>query len=116
MAALIDNLTNFADQTTLVKLEDGSTVSIELIFHGATERWVMNVTYGDRVFNGVGVCCYPNLMRPWKNLIPFGIACTSANQTDPFNINDFATGRVLLYVLDEADVLDIEENVFGVSQ
>lgn len=113
MPNLIGNLTNFADQLTNLQLADGSVASMELIFQGATERWIMNITYGTFIANGIGVCCYPNLLRQWREILPFGLACTSNNQTDPFNINDFASGRVLMYILTQADITAIETTVFG---
>ena len=115
MANLINNLTNFADQVTIVQLPDGTTFDFEIIYHGATERWIMNVTYGDFVVNGVGICCLPNLLRQWVNIIPFGIACVADNAVDPFNIDDFSSGRVLLYVLTPADIASIESTTFGVA-
>lgn len=113
MASLINNLTNFADQLTNLQLADGSTASMELIYQGATERWVMNIVYGTFTANGIGVCCYPNLLRQWREILPFGLACVSSNQTDPFNINDFASGRVQIYILTQADVAAIELATFG---
>lgn len=113
MPNLINNLTNFADQITTLQLEDGSTANLELIYQGATERWTMNLTYGTRTYNGIGMCCYPNLLRPWREILPFGLACTTQDQTDPFDINDFASGRVSLYILTQADVEAVEETIFG---
>lgn len=113
MATQITNLTNFADQITQLQLVDGSIVTMELIYQGATERWIMNISYGDFEDDGIGVCCYPNLLRQWKEILPFGIACVTADQTDPFDINDFATGRAIIYLLDSADIIQIENTVFG---
>lgn len=113
MPNLINNLTNFADQVTLLQLPDGSSATMELIYQGAPERWVMNVSYGDFVANGIGLCCYPNILRQWRNLIPFGLAFVTADQTDPFDISDFSSGRVSVYLLDEADVAAVESDIIG---
>ena len=113
MASLINNLTNFADQTTTLQLPDGSSATMELIYNGTTERWIMNLTYGTFAAYGIGVCCYPNLLRQWMNIIPFGIACTTPDQTDPIAVNDFFTGRVSLYILTQTDIASIESTVFG---
>lgn len=113
MPSLLNNLTSFADQVTVLQLPDGSTANMELIYQGATERWVMNISYDSFTADGIGVCCYPNLLRPWEKILPFGIACVSANQTDPFTVSDFSSGRVSLYLLTKADVSEIETTVFG---
>ena len=116
MANLIDNLTNFADQATVIQLPDGTTFDLELIYHGATERWIMNVYYGNKIANGIGVCCFPNLLRQWALVLPFGIACIADNQVDPFDIDDFSSGRVQLYVLTLDDIANIENVTFGATQ
>lgn len=113
MPNLIANLTNFGDQSTILQLPDGTTATLELIYQGATERWIFNLTYGSFSANGVGLCTYPNVLRQWKEILPFGLACVTNNQTDPFDINDFSSGRVQLYLLTEEDVAEIESSTFG---
>ena len=115
MASLINNLTNYADQVTVVQLSDGSSASIEFIFNGTTEAWTANITYGNTTINSLGLCCYPNILRQWRNIIPFGLAIVTTDQTNPFDINDFASGRVLVYVLTQAEVAEIEATVFGAA-
>lgn len=111
----VDNITNFSNQALVLQLPDGTTVDVVLIYAAAAERWVMDISYGNTVVKGVGVCCFPNLLRPWKNILPFGLSCTSNNQTDPFTPNDFSNGRVNLFLLTAEEVVQIEEQVFGVS-
>lgn len=115
MANLINNLTDFADQVTTLQLPDGTTTTLELIYQGATERWVLNLVYGDFIANGVGICCYPNVLRQWKNILPFGIACVTADQTDPFAPTDFSSGRATLYLLTAEEVISLEDTVFGAA-
>ena len=116
MPSIIDNLTNFADQVTQLQLPDGTVAILELIFNGTTERWTMNLTYNNLSYNGIGVCCYPNILRQWRNILPFGIACVTSDGTDPFDINDFYSGRVVLYLLTSSDVEAIEVEVIGGPQ
>lgn len=116
MPSQITNLTNFADQNTILQLIDGSTATMELIYQGAAERWVTNITYGSQVFNGINVCCYPNILRQWRNVLPFGLTFATADQTDPFDINDFSSGRVAVFLLDQADVNLVESTIFGGPQ
>lgn len=118
MPSLITNLTNFADQLVSLQLDDGSPMSVELIYQGATERWQINVSYPTLNFlaNGLSLCCYPNVLRQWGNILPFGIACVTSDQTDPFDINDFSSGRVQLYLLNQSDISEITSVVFEGSQ
>lgn len=110
----ITNLTNFSDQVTQLQLPDGTIAEMELIYHGATERWIMNVAYNGKIINGVGLCCYPNILRQFENILPFGIACTTNDHTDPFDINDFSTGRVSMFLLTTDDIAAINASVYEV--
>lgn len=116
MATLLTNLTSFADQITQVSLPDGSTATLEFLFNGTTERWTMNVTYGAFTANGIGLCCYPNILRQWTRILPFGVAMASSTQTDPVTVNDFATGRISVFLLDRDDMQILESTVFGGTQ
>lgn len=108
----VDNLSDDADQLTRVVLSDGSLVVIELFYRAATQRWTADVTRGTFTVNNINLCVHPNLLRDWRNVIPFGLACTSTDGGDPVLLEDFANGRVQLFVLEAADVGAVETNVF----
>lgn len=111
----IDNLTDAADQTSTLILPDNTAVTMRLRFHPRTSRWVADVGYAAQNFqvNGLNLCCMPNVMRPWRGTLPFGIAFMTADLTDPFNLNDFASGRVAVYLLNAADVALVESQIIG---
>lgn len=108
----IDNLTNFSNQQVVLILTDGTSAVLNLIFNAATQRWTMNVQYLTKIINGIGLCTFPNILRQWKNIFPFGLAVITADQTDPFTVNDFITGRVKMYLLNSDDVKQVEIDVF----
>lgn len=110
---LVDNLTAFSDQTSDLILEDGTVANVRFKFDGATERWRLDVTYGTHILNGIGLCCFPNILRQWRKVIPFGLACVAAGQVDPFRSVDFSTGRVKMYLLNATDVAAVEVDVLG---
>jgi len=109
----VDNLTSNANQLINFVLDDNTTVVLNLIYFAATQRWMVNVLRGTFVVNGISVCNYPNILREWRNLIPFGLACQTVDGGDPVNIDDFTNGRAVLYVLSAADVALFEQTVFG---
>jgi hypothetical protein len=111
----IDNLSDDADQTTEVVLDDGSVVQFEFNFLPAVQLWMMNVTYGSFQANGITLVSHPNILREFRNNIPFGLALTSADGFDPLDISDFISGRIVLYVLTQSDVADLEASTFGVG-
>lgn len=115
----IDNLSDSAMQLTKVDLGDGTILEIALRYAGATQRWVMDVTRGDFSVKGLNICVQPNLMRPWRNVVPFGLTCLTTDGADPTYFDDFLAdpvtlqSRANLYVLSADEVLDVERTVLG---
>jgi len=109
----IDNITADSNQITNVVLDDGTIVSINLIYRPATQRWTIDVAYGSFIANGINVCIHPNFMREWRNVIPFGIGCTTTDGIDPVYLEDFANGRATLHILNHDEVQQIEATYLG---
>jgi len=109
----IDNITDQANQLTQVVLPDGSVLQITLVFRASTERWTIDVLHPTLAVDGINLCASPNVLREWRNLINFGLSCTSITGVDPVNVEDFVNGNAALYVLSEADVQLVEEEIYG---
>lgn len=108
------------DQLINVVLDDKSIATFEFIYRPGIQRWAFGVSHPTLVttqnptgtVNGSMLCTHPNLLRPWKNVIPFGLAITSSDGGDPFSLQDFVSGRVQVFVLNAADVAVIENQFF----
>lgn len=109
---LIRNLTNDSMQQFVLDGIPGIQVSVLLRFMPRTEIWNMDISYADFTAQGIPLVCGPNLLRQWRNIIPFGIACTSPYFLDPYTINDFIDGNATLYLLDASDVAAVEAELF----
>lgn len=107
----IDNISNDASQITVPVLSDGTRITLTLNYLPTIQRWGMEIAYGDFSVKSIILCNHPNIMRSWRNLIPFGIGCSTLDGADPFNIDDFSSGRATLYVLDSTDVSNIEDKI-----
>lgn len=53
-----------------------------------------------------------NLLRQFKNIIGFGIACDTINGLDPIRPDAFLSGDAQLYLMDAEEVRLIEEAYF----
>jgi len=96
------------DQTFF--LPDGSSVSIEFYYRPTQYGWFINsLTYGSFVLNGLRISDSPNLLRQFKNQLPFGLACVTNALRDPTQLEDFASGASNLYFLDASEVQDYED-------
>jgi len=110
----ITNLTTSGNQTSIALLADGSSVTLTFIYRPAIQRWTVDVTRGDFSAKGIGLSTHPNLLRSWRNVIPFGLQVVTVDGTDPFMADDL-TGtppRVIINMLDGTqggtDLEDVE--------
>lgn len=115
---IIDTISDDASQKISVVLDDGTVVVINFNYRPSIQRWTMDVARTDSsVFTAKGlmICIHPNLLREWKNVIPFGIACNSTDGVDPIDVSDFSNQRCSLYVLNASDVESIETDLIGAA-
>lgn len=113
---IIDNLTDAADEQTTLILPDNTSGTLRLRYRPRTQRWIADVGYAPNNFQvyGLNVTTFPNILRPWRRLIPFGIAIVTVGlTTDPFDLNDFLTGRSTAYLLSADDVAEVEASIIG---
>jgi hypothetical protein len=88
------------------------------MYRGASQRWVFNFThpqFPNGAIQGQMLCVHPNILRNFKNVLDFGMAVVSTNGEDPVSIEDFANGRVSLYILDAVDVAAVESAIYGIT-
>ncbi|PHS61063.1 MAG: hypothetical protein COB09_19130 [Thalassobium sp.] len=91
----------------------GERINMVLRYMPTQEKWFMDIQWNTFELFGLCVVNSPNLLRKWRNIIPFGISCNSIDGLDPKFIDAFLTQDSSLYLLDEADVIGIEELVFA---
>jgi hypothetical protein len=107
----IDNLSAEANQVLQVTLADGTLVSFEFFYRAAIQRWTVSVARLEFEAYNLDLCLHPNLLRGYRERVPFGLAVTSTDGADPAFIDDFASGRIKIYVLDFEDVILVEQAI-----
>lgn len=107
MSYTVNNLTAAAVQTTNALLADGTIVTLTFRYRPAVQRWTVDVERGTFVAKGLGLATNPNLLRLWRRVIPFGLAVSTKDGTDPFMADDLAgpTPRVTVTMLDNTETL-----------
>lgn len=114
----INNLTAAGNQTTVAILADGSAVTLRFLYRAAIQRWTVDITRGSFIAKAVGLSTNPNLLRIWRNIIPFGLAVSTKDGTDPFMADDLTGNppRVIITMLDSTggrtDLADVEAASF----
>lgn len=110
---LINNITNDAHQLfTLVGIP-GIQITMTLDYNPRTTQWILGVNDGTTSIQGLAITSAPNMLRQWKNIISYGIMCFRADGLDPYQLNDFADLVANLYLLDAADVAQVETELFA---
>lgn len=118
----LQNLTVSANQTSIARLADGSSVILKFLYRAGIQRWTVDVSRLDFVATGIGLATNKNLLRIWRNVIPFGIQVVTADGTDPFLADDLANApgfpaRVTINILDGTngltDLTDVESANFS---
>lgn len=110
----IQPIEDYPLQTKVLSLPDGSQVTMTLYFIEMQRSWFIRVlTYADFEANYIKVVNSPNLLRQFRNIIPFGLACNSQDNRDPMFRRDFLTDACSLFLLSESEVQAYEDYLSG---
>jgi len=108
----INKISNSSFQEMTLTGNPGQQIRFNLRFLPSQNSWLADVIWNDFTVRGLNICASPNLLNGFKNLLPFGISCITVDGQDPYDIEDFNSGYARLYLLDAADLLTIEEQLF----
>jgi hypothetical protein len=90
-------------------LLDGSALALTIYFIPMQYGWfITSLNYGSFTLQGMRISNNPNLLRQFKNQLPFGLGCFSQNNREPSQANDFVSGASSLFVLTAAEVIQYE--------
>ena len=75
--------------------------------------FIEELSYGDFIVQGMRISNNLNILRQFKNQIPFGLACVSVNEREPMLQEDFNSGNSKLYILTSEEVEAYEDYLRG---
>lgn len=108
----VNKITNDPSQIMTLTGITGIQITMTLRYMPRTQQWVMGVDDGSNSIQGINVLNGLNILRQWKNILSYGIQCTTTTNLDPYLVTDFANQVANLYLLDASDVAAIEEAWF----
>lgn len=108
----ITGLTNDTKQQFDAVIEGYDVANIYLEYKPNQFGWFMDVTWGEFSTNNLRVTVGPNILRQFKNIIPFGIAISGVDSVDPVTVDDWL-GHNVFYILDETDKALVEDAING---
>jgi len=104
----ITKLTDQSKQKLTMVATDGNLIDMFFYYSSTQSCWNVDIAWNDFVLNGSQLCNSPNLLRNFKNIIPFGLFVNSTDRLDPQYINDFISGRVAVFLLAQNEVEAVE--------
>lgn len=110
---IITSITAQPKQRFVLRLDNNETAIMRLYYYTSQSSWYFDIEYGDYINNGNKVVLTMNALRHLKNIVPFGIAFISNSDAEPFQLEDFVNGKVLMLLLNQDEVLEVEEKVYG---
>lgn len=110
----IEQITTEPLQKQTIVLDDGSTVSFVIAYVPMQYGWFFReIIYKSFKVTNIRVTNSPNILHQFKNQIPFGIACFSEENREPFLQEDFSSGTSKLYLLSLEETQDYAEYLSG---
>lgn len=113
---LITTLGSESFQEVQYILDSGLKTTLTLRYLPTQRRWLLDVS-DDNGFevHGLYVCCSPNLLDKWHNVIDYGINVATDDMIDPYRQEDFETGYAFLAMLDSDEKEQATEYLDGVQ-
>lgn len=105
----IESINSNPRQNLAVVLDDGSKITLTIHYSTNQRGWYYEISYGDKILNNRRIVTSPNMLRQFRNILPFGLACSTKDGYEPVFIDDFNNERASLYILNEEDVISVEE-------
>ena len=96
---IVNNLSNNPNQSFSLTVYDGSIVTVNLSYWANQQGWYYNFSHPLLSQGWRRLVNSPNLLRQFRNVINFGLYCYVSDGYEPIYINDFTSGRVVLYLL-----------------
>lgn len=84
-------------------------------YNTSRQGWFLDLVSDNFKIYGIRITSLPNILRQWKDRLGFGICVICENNSEPFFLEDFNTGRAKLYLLDEDD-LDYQDILYAQIQ
>lgn len=111
---VISGISSDYNQKFKLTLTNGNSVDCALSFYPNQVGWYISFAYEGIVCSTplrLTVC--PNILREYKNRLPFGIGCSTTDNNEVMYVDDFESGRASLLLLDENDVDYVEDTLYA---
>ena len=88
------------------------TAFFSLYFKPRQFTWFYDLKFANFEVLGERLAVSPNLLRQFKNRIPFGVAIFGPELVDPYSVDAFLKGWKF-YILTQTEVSEVEADFYG---
>lgn len=103
----LTNITSETLQRHLILFEDDGVVTLTLRFYPKTQHWAFDAEYKGRSVYGVKLSVGVLHIKSKNFPFDFFVVDGSGLGIDPFQRNDFHSGRCNIYIMETDDMLEI---------
>ena len=108
----LTNLDNSPKQSITMILDDNTRVVFTFTYKPQQMGWFFGFIYGDTNCQNIRLTTSYNILRAYRNWLPFGLRCDTVDDDEPLDQNDFINGYANVYLLTKSDVQAIEGNYY----
>lgn len=109
---LLNNLGNEPKQKLIMMLEDNTRLQMTFEYKENQQGWFFGFVYGDTSYQNIRLTTSYNVLRAYRNWLPFGLRCDTVDEGEPIGIDDFVTGYANVCLLTRDDIQTIEGNYY----
>lgn len=105
---ILNEITNYPKQKFTVITTEGEEFTLKLNYSPTQQLWFFDIEYNDFILNNHCAVTSYNMLKQWKNILPFGMGIICTDEGDPYFIDDFSSKRCRVTILSIAEVEELE--------
>lgn len=105
----LTTLNENAYQSLSFVTNNGEEVDLTFRFIPSQETWFLDVDSDSITAHGLALTAFVNLLDPYHNNIDWGLYVWSKDGFDPWQIDDFTSGRIKVAVIEDFEYSVIQE-------
>lgn len=107
------NLGNEPKQEITVMLSDNSRIPLSFEYRPNQLGWFFGFEYNDNKYTNIRLTTSYNILRAYRNWLPFGLRCDTLDGLEPMDLADFTNGYASIFILTPEDVNTTETTYYA---
>ena len=107
------NLGKEPNQEITVMLSDNTRIPLTFEYRPNQIGWFFGFEYNGNKYTNIRLTTSYNILRGYKNWLPFGLRCDTLDGLEPMDLNDFSSEYATIYVLTPEDVITTETTYYA---